>query len=519
MILCALKRCFLYFSIIFFISTFDLFASETVGIVWQMHDANYFRIDAETAVSRYNEMGIKIEDTIKPDNGLDYFQHQLNKQLGIIKEAHSPEIYIDLKSHGWIGSVGIPDHKKIPHTDIIKKLIVSINKFAEETGKKISVNLTCDMCHAKSWETAFVDMTLNPDMKLNPLVTFNSITAAGREEFGYAKQMEAQIERAKKHLERMGNKAKNFCTQCTPYQKILKLINEFQYSDITMPSGWTTKPELLSFSLDELLISLESSTEFEFDKIYQKVQAFIKEQRGEAEAKLVETLKRIKEISDAKTSIRADWELAVLEKNHKRLFEITSARNSALLTPAIYPSEDTIANGEEFKNLAANKSRIKTKKEDLKNKIRLAQKIAFQNDPKSFYLISPTNLNVHILAGETMNILKKLAGTPDQEIFLIFLTKVVEGSDDLDAIKILQDELVPLRNFPIIIQGKQTTIGAYASQMMTVLQLKATNLDEKSALEGDSVKSAKKADTLPISLCLRDIANRSFPKKIPIQGP
>ena len=55
--------------------------------------------------------------------------------------------------------------------------------------------------------------------------------------------------------------------------------------------------------------------------------------------------------------------------------------------------------------------------------------------------------------------------------------------------------------------------------MMTVLQLKATNLDEKSALEGDSVKSAKKADTLPISLCLRDIANRSFPKKIPIQGP
>ena len=74
------------------------------------------------------------------------------------------------------------------------------------------------------------------------------------------------------------------------------------------------------------------------------------------------------------------------------------------------------------------------------------------------------------------------------QIFLIFLTKVVEGSDDLDAIKILQDELVPLRNFPIIIQGKQTTIGAYASQMMTVLQLKATNLDEKSALEGDSVK-------------------------------
>ena len=255
--------------------------AEQAALVWKMDNKTKLNLlPAKDSVSTLLETSHYQSETLTPLQDLDDFKEAvlvvLKRDLGE-PGAHQFNLIL--------GADQFDNHLKL-----LEKLIPIIKTYQQE-GKKFNLNLIGDMEHATRWIDAFNSYLGNntKDFNINLILSSNAPNQLNG-------HLLKQIERAEKHLKNMGIFEKQFCADCTHFQKVMKLIGNFSYADFANPQGWSNTHDLMNLTLDEIDIVLKSSDPQDVLRILSRMKEVFKEDPDSLK-KLVSVLDEIEKSS------------------------------------------------------------------------------------------------------------------------------------------------------------------------------------------------------------------------------
>ncbi|OFZ52357.1 MAG: hypothetical protein A2381_10555 [Bdellovibrionales bacterium RIFOXYB1_FULL_37_110] len=301
-----------FYIIIFILLTRTLVGADHAALVWSMHtDQSLFAESSDYLDKLIKENKASTTDLLTWEASFDDFGAKLSQVLTRLEGKALPQLHLILNTHGCVGNKMLCGSTEVEHSKLLAVLMPQIKAYQEKTGKILHLNLVCDMCHSGSWVDSLKTQLGNHINDYN----INLLTSSDPDGVGFSRVLFTKIKTAEEHLKKMGPMQEKFCIGCTHFQKVMKLIGNLGYSDVTTPLGWSNTSGLMNLTKDEIDIILKSCDPRDFLHILARMKENLQGDRDK-QKKLISVLDEIEKSStDLNFQKRLQLEKAILNRD------------------------------------------------------------------------------------------------------------------------------------------------------------------------------------------------------------